>query len=169
MIGSTETAALQIIATRLGANYQDLYNLINFESGWNPKIKNKLSSARGLIQFTDETAKKLGYKNSADLVNKAPTIIDQLPIVEQYLMPMKPFPTTQSLFMAVFLPSHRNVSPSTIMPQWVRDANPGIITVADYIRKATGGKSVVSLLIPSMMISAGLIIYFLGKGRLFNV
>lgn len=124
------------IAYKLGTDPKWLYTLINFESGWKPKIKNPLSSARGLIQFVNKTAKGLGYKDSLDLVNKNPTISSQLKNpVYRYLKQYRPFPTDQSLFMSVFYPKARYWSPKKKFPPLVMRYNPGIKTPSDYVRK----------------------------------
>jgi hypothetical protein len=161
MITSTERGSLTVIADRLGVPFQDLYDLINFESGFNPQSKNINSSARGLIQFTDKTAISLGYKNSADLVSKNPTIIDQLPIVERYLMQFMPFPSRQSLFMAVFYPAARTWPITAEFPQFVLDSNPGIRTIADYMKKTSKGGDVLYSSLP--LIAVGLIVFLLFK------
>lgn len=164
MIGTTERATMQLIASRLGVNSDDLYNLINFESKWNPKIKNPHSSARGLLQFTDSTAKSLGYKNSADLVKKNPSILDQLFVVEQYLSQFKPFYGKQSLYMAVFYPAARNWLPGRQFPAAVQAVNPGIVTVADYVRKVEGGALIKKAIVPGI-IGISILIYFLLQGK----
>lgn len=128
--------ALQEVSASLGIDPNDLYNLIKFESNWNPQAKNPNSSARGLIQFTDKTAQSLGYKDSLDLVTKNKSIESQLyfPVL-QYLSKFKPFPTKQSLYMSVFYPVARNWPLNKEFPDTVKKANPGIVTVADYINK----------------------------------
>lgn len=130
--------ALQEVSASLGIDPNDLYKLIDFETAgtWNPQIKNPNSSARGLIQFTDKTARSLGYKDSLDLVTKNKSIESQLyfPVL-QYLSKLKPFPTKQSLFMSVFYPDARKWPLNKEFPDNVKKANPGIVTVADYIGK----------------------------------
>lgn len=128
--------ALQEVSASLGIDPMDLYNLIKFESNWNPQAKNPNSSARGLIQFTDKTAQSLGYKDSLDLVTKNKSIESQLyfPVL-QYLSKFKPFPTKQSLYMSVFYPVARNWPLNKEFPDTVKKVNPGIVTVADYINK----------------------------------
>jgi len=120
------------------SNWRWLYNLINFETAgtFSPVIKNPNSSARGLIQFLDSTARNLGFSSSLDLVTKYPSFESQIwgPVV-QYLKPFAPFPTEQSLYMAVFRPANRNSSLDTLFPEAVRKANPGINTVGDYVSK----------------------------------
>lgn len=134
MLNEAQIATLLSITKKLNANPEHLFQLISFESGWNPTIKNPTSSARGLIQFIDSTAKGMGYAGSADLVAKHPTISSQLTTpVYNYLKPMMPFPTKQSLYMAVFYPAYRNKPADTLFPANVRKANPGIDTPADYI------------------------------------
>jgi hypothetical protein len=158
MIQSTAKATLQIIASRLGLNVNDLHRLIQFESKWNPAAKNPLSSARGLLQFTDSSAVSLGYKNSLDLVNKNPTIEDQLFVVEKYLSRFKPFSGKQSLYMAVFYPAARNWNPGQLFPASVRAVNPGINTPRDYIRYVDGTIQKLAI-IP--IIGGAILIYFL--------
>lgn len=133
MLTPTDLQKLNEIAINLGVSYADLFNLINFESGFNPLAKNPNSSARGLIQFIDSTARDLGFNDSLDLVTKNPTIQQQLPIVEKYLMQYYPFDGKQSLYLSVFYPKYRNVSPETQFPDSVKRANPGINTPADYV------------------------------------
>ncbi len=140
MIGTTERTTLNVIASQLGVRPDDLYNLIQFESKWNPKAKNPYSSARGLIQFVDATAVKLGYKNSLDLVKKNPSILDQLQVVYRYLSWFKPFTGKQSLYMSVFYPAARRWHSGKMFPEYVRKVNPGILTPADYISKIDGKK-----------------------------
>jgi len=136
MIEKNIAKALQEVSASLGIDPMDLYNLIKFESNWNPQAKNPNSSARGLIQFTDKTAQSLGYKDSLDLVTKNKSIESQLyfPVL-QYLSKFKPFPTKQSLYMSVFYPVARNWPLSKEFPDTVKKVNPGIVTVADYINK----------------------------------
>jgi hypothetical protein len=133
-----EKNLLQAVALNLGVNQNDLYKLIKFESKWNPKAKNPLSSARGLIQFTDKTAKSLGYKNSLDLVTRHPTISDQLVLVERYLSQYRPFRDKQALYLSVFYPAARNWNSERLFPDNIRALNPGINTPGDYVRKVEG-------------------------------
>ena len=128
--------ALNEVSARLGISSRKLWALIQFESRFNPFIKNPYSSARGLIQFTDSTAQRLGYKNSYDLVTRHPSIESQLRTpVYNYLKQFKPFPTDQALFMSVFYPKARYWPSFKLFPYQVRKVNPGINTPADYVRK----------------------------------
>ena len=49
---------LEILAKELNVSSEDLFALINFETGGklDPKIASKTSSAKGLLQFTDRTS-----------------------------------------------------------------------------------------------------------------
>ena len=108
--------------------------LIKFESGYSPTIKNKASTARGLIQFTDDSARMLGYKDSAALVTALPTFETQMRgAVLPYLKYWGPYPSQQSLYMAVFYPKFRYSPVDTVFPDSVQKVNPGIVTVQDYI------------------------------------
>jgi len=156
-----QTTALQDTANALSVPVEWLYRLIKFESGFNPRVKNPYSSARGLIQFTDGTARALGYKDSSDLVDKNRTIERQLrsPVLK-YLSQYAPYPTAQSLYMAVFYPSFRYVSPDTLFTDTVRSVNPGIARVSDYVNKVEGVKiSPASSAFFAMLAAAGLFFF----------
>ena len=140
LLSPAEERALREVSASLGVQRDWLYALINFESGFNPGATNKITGARGLIQFLPSTAQSLGYAagaagNAADtLVAKNPNIESQLRFpVLSYLTPFKPFPTDYSLFMAVFYPKARGWSPATPFPDSVRAANPGLTCPRDYV------------------------------------
>lgn len=127
---------LQSVSSSLGVDSTWLKALISFESGWNPAAQNKLSGARGLIQFTNTTAKDLGYASADDLYNKFPTADAQLqgPVLS-YLSKYKPFTTKQSLYMAVFYPKARTWTLDTAFSDSIQKLNPGVKTVGDYVNK----------------------------------
>lgn len=135
-ISQAEILVLNEISTALNVDPDWLYSLIDFESAWRPNAINPYSGAAGLIQFTNTTARNMGYLSAADLVYKYPTRIMQLsgPVYE-YLKRYAPYPTKQSLTMAVFYPAYRNVPPETPFPASVTKGNPGIKTVNDYIKR----------------------------------
>jgi soluble lytic murein transglycosylase-like protein len=97
MLSASENQVLRTIAADLGTTPAALSALITFESGFNPKAKNPYSSARGLIQFTDTTARGLGFKDSLDLITRFPTIEKQLLIVHKYLKKYAPFRDDQEI------------------------------------------------------------------------
>ena len=142
-LNDAEAAALVQVSASLGVSGESLYALVNFESGWNPKVLNKSGYphddrkwAAGLIQFMPDTARGLGFVDQYDLIEQYPDRISQLkgPVLK-YLNKFKPFPTDQALFMSVFLPSYRYVSPEKQFPDSVIAVNPGIKTPIDYIKK----------------------------------
>lgn len=131
-----ELIALNQVAKKLKVSPKKLFMLINFESSFNPFAKNPKSTARGLIQFVDQTAIDLGYKNSLDLVNKHPTVISQLKTpVYNYLKQYKPFTSSNYLFLSVIYPKARNWSIYKKFPNIVPFYNPGIYRPIDYIKK----------------------------------
>ncbi len=144
--------ALSEVAKALDVDVLDLFNLITFESSWNPQAKNPLSSAKGLLQFTDSTAQSLGYKDSLDLITKNKTIESQLyfPVL-QYLTKYKPFPTKQSLYMSVFYPVARYWPSTKHFPESVKKVNPGITTVQSYIDKVDKTKKKIPFEIISLI------------------
>lgn len=157
-----EATILRGIALRLNVNPQYLYDLIDFESRWNPKAKNPKSSARGIMQWINARARDLGYADSAALVRENPTVEKQMLIVEKDLSRYKPFPTIQSLFMSVFYPAAKNWPPNKEFPDSVKKANPGIETPQDYVNFVYSKlqKPAPVLLIA---IGAGILLYYILK------
>jgi hypothetical protein len=124
---NTETGILAGVAAALNVSPEWLYALIDFESKWQPAATNPLSGAMGLLQFTNTTARGMGYKSAADLAALNPTRgLQLLGPVYDYLHPLAPFPTQQSLTMAVFYPKYRTVAPDTLFPANVLAVNPGL-------------------------------------------
>jgi len=135
-LNDTEKKILQSVALKLGVKTDSLYGLINFESNWNPLAQNPKSSAKGLIQIIDKSARELGFTNSWDMVQKNPTIQQQLQnCVYPYLKKHMPFKTEQSLFMAVFYPAAKYWPETKHFPAGIADVNSGILTPLDYIKK----------------------------------
>lgn len=124
------------ISKKLSVNPKWLWNLIHFESKWNPSAYNPLSSAKGLIQITDSSARKIGYKDSYDAITRNKTRTDQLRnVVYPYLKRHTPFTTEQSLYMSVFYPAAKNWPETKAFPDSVLRVNPGIRTPLDYMKK----------------------------------
>lgn len=134
--------ALETTAAKLKIKPSWLWALIQFESAGNPAARNKITGARGLIQFMHSTAKELGYKDADDLYKKYPTFDSQLQTpVYNYLKKYAPFPTKQSLYMAVFYPAARSWPPAKLFSPLVRKQNPGIDTVQSYIDRVEKRRS----------------------------
>ena len=164
MLSSKENDALNALANDIGVSSKKLYQLINFESKWNPQAKNPFSSARGLLQFTDATSQSLGYIDSMDLVTKNPNITSQLlGPVKSYLSFFRPYYTEQSLAMAVFYPAYRYVPINTVFPENVRKVNPSIVTVEDYMKKVFPGFVNKNIPIILIILSTGIILFMTSK------
>jgi len=162
MLSSGDREALARVAVRLSVPPDWLYKLIKFETAgtFDPKIQNPNSTAKGLIQFLDRTARSLGYRDSLHLVNKHPDFAGQLEgPVFQYLQPWKPFPTKQSFYLSVFYPKGRKKSLSYVIPKKDQEANPGIVTIGDYVSKVEGDGLAGSGLTVMALWGAGLIAY----------
>jgi hypothetical protein len=132
---------MEAVSASLGIPPAWLRALIQFESRWQPAARNPISGARGLIQFTNTTARGMGYADADDLVTRHPTIEAQLsgPVLA-YLTRYKPFPTQQSFYMSVFYPAARNWPASQAFSRAIRTVNPGIVTVGDYVNRVNGTK-----------------------------
>jgi hypothetical protein len=138
MLSADDIKAINNAAFYLNIPFQWLYKEIAFETAgtFSPTIKNPYSSARGLLQFTDESARELNFESSMDLVTQLPDIPSQIAgAVVPYLQKRGPFPTQQALAMAVFYPAYMHVSPDTVFSAEVQSSNPGIVQVSDYINK----------------------------------
>lgn len=154
ILGDKEITALNDVSSKLGIyNPEWLHDLIFFESaGTNsPTIKNPLSSARGLIQFMDATAKGMGYADSLALVNKFSSYESQLRgPVYNFLKPYAPFDKEYKLYMAVFFPAaihypedmtfydiFKHVYPTDYERRYALfiKQNPGILTPGHYVAK----------------------------------
>jgi hypothetical protein len=141
-------SCMEILANRLNVSTEDLYALIHFETGgkMNPLVASKTSSAKGLLQFTDASARRLVDKHgkklqsSQHLINVYPTVREQLEIptkdnvhggpVYQYLNMLAPFKSSEDLYMAVMYPPGRSTG---VMPGWVRKQNAGIKNAKEFV------------------------------------
>jgi hypothetical protein len=171
------------IAQKIGTRPEWLDALINFETAgtYSPKIKNPYSSARGLIQITDAAAQNIfRASGSLELVNKYPDFYSQMDNVvlpyflhrKRYYNNNRPFDTKQSLFMAVFYPTYINKPVNTQFPDSVKNVNPGIDTIGDYITKVNSRINPETLQIkasailpPIIALTAIATIYFIYKRK----
>src|SRR6185369_4372719 len=64
------------IAKNNGIDPSIMLGLAEKESGFNPKAKNPNSSAKGLFQFIDSTAKEMGVSNPYDPVQNSQAGVD---------------------------------------------------------------------------------------------
>lgn len=145
---STDPRADKIseIAYAVGARPSLLDALINFETAgtYDPLIENpnRDSTAIGLIQINDPTAKDLFGMSAKALVSRYPDFNSQMDnVVLPYLQQRKkvynagaPLFSRYDLYMAVFYPAYMNKDPDTPFPENVKKMNPGINSPADYAR-----------------------------------
>lgn len=114
------------ISTKLKVNPNFLMMVIFKETGgsFSPSIKNPSSSASGLIQFMEDTAKSLGTTTAA---LRAMSATEQLDYVYKYLKPFTGrLKTFRDVYLAVFYPSGIGRSSSWKFPSWVYKSNRGI-------------------------------------------
>lgn len=123
------------VALAVGALPTALDSLINFETAgtYSPTIENKNpdSTAIGLIQINDPTAKELFGMSAKALVSKYPDFDSQMDnVVLPYLQQRKrvynsdrPLLSRHVLYMAVFYPSYMNKGADTPFPANVQKAN----------------------------------------------
>lgn len=145
-LSALDFSALNEVAGKLAVPVDRLAAIINFETAgsWDPLIKNPNSSGRGLIQFVDATARALGYRDSLDLVQRHPSIASQLrgPVLRYFQQWQDPPRNAQDFYLRVFLPQYARSAPDAVIyandPEKRRKfqaANPGIVTVGDYVTK----------------------------------
>lgn len=129
--------AVLALADHFDVQPSTIVGIIQNESSWNPTIKNPNSSARGLIQFMDSTAKSLGFSGgSSELIAKYPDALSQLNgPVKRYYDQFAPYNNDEEFIIATFYPAWRKKSLDTVLPADVRKANPGITTIGDYVNR----------------------------------
>jgi len=125
------------ISNKLDTVPHYLMIVMNNESGLRADIKNPTSSASGLIQFMEATAKGLGT-TTADL--RTMSNVKQLDYVYKYLKPYaKKFKDVSDVYLAVFFPLALYKDEDYKFPSWAVKANPifdlnkdGILTKAEF-------------------------------------
>src|SRR5271169_3175829 len=147
---SIETA-INSLSAALSVPAAWVNNIISQESSWRPLAVNSVpynqynlqqgkdtapKYAKGLIQFTDESAISLGFQDSQDLINQYPDVDSQStgPVLS-YLKQYAPYTTEQSFYMAVFNPSYMFLPPNTILSTAISASNPEFNTIQDYINQ----------------------------------
>jgi hypothetical protein len=136
-----QNAKIQDVALRLGVPFEWLYKIISLESNFDPQARNPRSSARGLIQIIDDTAKMIFGMNAAALVSRYPDFDSQMdnvvyPFFKYYADRMGPYTSEEQFYLTVFLPAYRDKPLDWIVPDWVKKANPGVDTLQDYVTMA---------------------------------
>lgn len=144
---------INLMAEKLKIPYIDLFSVMAYETGgkFDPKSKNPISGAMGLLQFTNQTATTLvnrqgkHFKNVAQLIEEYPTVKDQMELptkdnkiggpVYQYLARNAPYANKRELYLTVFRPTSVNDHNNKSLPNIVRQQNPGLNKVGDYEKK----------------------------------
>lgn len=110
------------IAEEIGTLPHFLMIVMNNESGLNPAAKNPTSSATGLIQFMEDTARGMGTTTAA---LKQMSNVEQLKYVRKYLLPYKgKLNDVSDVYLSVFFPLALKKSEDYIFPKWASSANP---------------------------------------------
>jgi hypothetical protein len=110
------------IAEKLDTLPEFLMIVMNNESGLNSQAKNPYSTATGLIQFMEPTAKGLGTTTAA---LAAMSNVDQLDYVYKYLkVYQSKFESVSDVYLAVFFPQALYEAEEWKFPLWAVKANP---------------------------------------------
>lgn len=127
------------ISDNLKISPNHLMIVINNESAgtFSPSIKNPTSTATGLIQFMEATAKSLGTTTAA--LAKMSNV-EQLDYVEKYFRPyVGQMKSVSDVYLAVFFPAALDDSDTWVFPNWASKANPifdinkdGILTKGEF-------------------------------------
>ena len=128
------TSAVEELAQKRGITTSEVYKVIQGESGFNPKAKNK-SGATGLFQFMPATAKMLGVTTS-DILKMSPA--QQVALYDKYLDKWN-YSSSNRLGIMQAAPAFASKGPDEVVykkgssawkqnPGW-RELNDGPITV----------------------------------------
>ena len=104
---------------------------------FSPSIKNPTSTATGLIQFMEATAKSLGTTTAA--LAKMSNV-EQLDYVENYFKPyIGQMKSVSDVYLAVFFPAALDDVDTWVFPNWAAKANPifdinkdGVLTKGEF-------------------------------------
>jgi hypothetical protein len=135
------------VCKKLGINPDHLMMAMYKETAgtFSPSIKNPTSSASGLIQFMEDTARNLGT-TTAKL--RAMTFNQQMDYVYRYFLPYKgKLKTFYDVYAAILLPIAIGKKDDWRFPNWVYKANKGLdvnkngyITMGEWKKWALTGQ-----------------------------
>lgn len=139
-LNTAEMTALFDLAKTIGVSPAIVYKLAFFESSLNPLAQNDKSTARGIFQWIDSTARGLGFRSSASLIAENPTLYSQLILAKRYFARMAPFSSDYDFVISNFLPAYRKLSPDTPLlslpnGEKIQKANPALKTLRDYYNR----------------------------------
>lgn len=128
------------VAASLGKPVEWIRNVIDFESKGDTGATNPLSSAKGLIQFTNKTAQTMGYGSSQELTDKNPSFEAQMwNAVHPYLSKFDS-KNEDDFYLSVFHPASMGSDLDREFSSNIQKSNPGIRTPRDYVNKVKGIK-----------------------------
>lgn len=139
--------ALVKVARSIGANPAHLVAVVAHESRFNPQAQYgdvqgekpfDPRKAQGLIQFIPSTAASLG---TTPQMIRAMSGVQQAQLVGEYMQRATrglPADSLAKVALAVFYPRYVGLPTSTVFPDNVRAANPGIATPNDYLARVYG-------------------------------
>lgn len=151
-----ELQALKEVAQELKVKPEWIYSLVNFESKWNPKAQSKVSSAKGLMQWTNIGAKSKGlekykFESSADLIERYPTRIAQIKYpLKDYFKQYMPFNSEFELYVVTLAPAYKRWSLLKPLPEKFVKVNPGIKTPLHYVNKIRKANNLALVSIPQI-------------------
>lgn len=112
-------SAMSGVADALGVNANDLMAIVSFETArtFSPTIRNPTSSATGIFQIVDRTAREMGFASSADFLKKNPTVEQQAQVFGKYLKDrgVKPGMGAEDIYVAVTGGARPGDPPSTVL------------------------------------------------------
>jgi Transglycosylase SLT domain len=145
-IGSSVTGAIQKAASATGTGFSYLLATAQIESGLNPEIKAKTSSATGLFQFIEQTwlmtmkqsGAELGYGRYADAIEKTPSgrYIVRDPALRSEILNLRKDPTANAS-MAGALTRH---NAARLRARIGRDPTEGELYIAHFLGAGGAGK-----------------------------
>jgi hypothetical protein len=138
-IGSSVTGAIQKAASATGTGFSYLLATAQIESGLNPEIKAKTSSATGLFQFIEQTwlmtmkqsGAELGYGRYADAIERTSSgrYIVRDPALRSEILNLRKDPTANAA-MAGALTRH---NAARLRARIGRDPTEGELYIAHFL------------------------------------
>jgi hypothetical protein len=113
-------------ALEAGLDPEQIRPLMRAESGGDPKVKNKMgSSAQGLFQFTDDTAKRYGLKSAAEYAALPPEKQIELAIRRFKDIGLDESSARDDYYIANAAPDYVGKSDDTIIKEYRSDTDYG--------------------------------------------
>ena len=174
LLNEKEYNALLDLSRAINVSPDIIYKMIDAESGWRPLVKNPNGSARGLFQWIDSTARSYGFKSSLDLVEKNPTVYDQLVFAKTYWKKLAPFKNDYEFCLSNFLPAYKKYPAETRIidlpnGKAIHAANPRLFYLGDYYKMVSSRKIPVGMKFPPLSGNVGLLVPVLLVSLFFSI